>query len=178
MSSPDASAKSPAPDITGSPEWIALQRHHESFAQTHLRELFDADPERASRLTLEAEGLVLDYSKHRVTEETMSLLLALADRAGLRSRIDAMFNGEHINVTEDRAVLHVALRAPRDEQIETDGHDVVPGVHEVLDRMAGFADQVRDGQWLGATGGAHPHSRQHRYRRKRPRACDGLRSAG
>ena len=152
MSSPDASAKSPATALTASSEWIALQRHHEGVADTHLRELFEADSERAARLTLEAEGLVLDYSKHRVTEETMSLLLALAERAGLRARIDAMFAGEHINVTEDRAVLHVALRAPRGERIETDGHDVVPEVHEVLDKMAGFASKVRDGQWLGATG--------------------------
>ena len=95
---------------------------------------------------------MLDYSKHRVTEETLRLLVALAERAGLRQRIDAMFAGEHINVTEDRAVLHVALRAPPGERIETDGHDVVPEVHEVLDRMSAFADKVRDGEWKGATG--------------------------
>ncbi len=141
-----------ASDLTGTPEWAALQRHYESMRTAHLRELFASDADRGTRLTLEAEGLYLDYSKHRVTDETIRLLVALAERAGLRERIDAMFAGEHINVTEDRAVLHVALRAPRGEQIFTDGHDVVPGVHEVLDRMATFADSVRSGEWTGATG--------------------------
>jgi glucose-6-phosphate isomerase len=142
----------PASDLTGSPEWAALQRHYESIGQTHLRDLFAADPDRGKRLTLEAEGLYLDYSKQRVTDETIRLLVALAERAGLRERIDAMFAGEHINATEDRAVLHVALRAPRGEHITTGGHDVVPDVHEVLDRMADFADRVRNGDWTGATG--------------------------
>jgi glucose-6-phosphate isomerase len=139
-------------DITATAEWAALEQHHASLAQTHLRELFDTDPERGTRLNLEVDGLVLDYSKHRVTDETIRLLVALAERAGLRQRIDAMFAGEHINVTEDRAVLHVALRAPLGERIETGGHDVVPDVHEVLDRMSIFADKVRGGDWKGATG--------------------------
>ncbi len=141
-----------ATTITDSPEWSALAEHYRSLADTQLRELFDADPDRGTRLTLEVEGLFLDFAKHRITDETVSLLVALAKRAGLRERIDAMFGGEHINVTEDRAVLHVALRAPREEQIFTDGHDVVPDVHEVLDRMSAFADKVRSGQWAGATG--------------------------
>jgi glucose-6-phosphate isomerase len=142
----------PASDLTSTPEWAALKSHYESIESTHLRELFAADPGRGTRLTLEAEGLYLDYSKHRVTDETIRLLVALAERAGLRERIDAMFAGEHINVTEDRAVLHVALRAPRGERIVTGGHDVVPDVHEVLDRMSAFADRVRSGEWTGATG--------------------------
>ena len=148
---PDAAAPDAA-GITATPEWAALERHYETLASVHLRELFDDDPDRAQTFTLEAEGLVLDFSKHRVTTETVQLLVALAERAGLRERIDAMFAGEHINVTEDRAVLHVALRAQPGERIETDGHDVVPAVHEVLDRMSAFADKVRSGAWVGATG--------------------------
>ncbi len=139
-------------DITATAEWAALERHHAALSDTHLRELFDADPQRGTRLNLEVDGLLLDYSKHRVTDETVRLLVALAERAGLRQRIDAMFAGEHINVTEDRAVLHVALRAPLGARIETDGHDVVPDVHAVLDKMSAFADKVRDGDWTGATG--------------------------
>jgi glucose-6-phosphate isomerase len=141
-----------AADITTTPEWAALKLHYDSLASAHLRDLFDADPDRAVRFTLEAEGLVLDYSKHRITAETLRLLVDLAERAGLRAKIDAMFNGEHINITEDRAVLHVALRAQPGERIETDGHDVVPEVHEVLDRMSAFAERVRSGTWVGATG--------------------------
>jgi glucose-6-phosphate isomerase len=118
----------------------------------HLRGLFADDPHRAERLSAEAGDLFLDYSKHLVTDETIELLLALAARAGLRERIDAMFAGERINVTEDRAVLHVALRAPRGERIEVEGRDVVPEVHEVLDRMHDFADRVRVGDWTGFTG--------------------------
>ncbi len=148
---PAASESLPG-DITSTPEWEALERHYAAISGTHLRELFDSEPARGTRLTLEAEGLFLDYSKHRVTDETIALLLALAERAGLRARIDAMFAGERINVTEDRAVLHVALRAPRGQVIMTDGHDVVPDVHQVLDRMAAFATKVRDGIWRGATG--------------------------
>ncbi len=139
-------------DITATAEWAALEQHHAALSGTHLRELFDADPERGTRLNLEVDGVVLDYSKHRVTDETIRLLVALAERAGLRQRIDAMFGGQHINVTEDRAVLHVALRAPLGERIETDGHDVVPDVHAVLDKMSAFADRVRSGGWTGATG--------------------------
>ena len=118
----------------------------------HLRDLFREDPGRGERLTLEAGDLYLDYSKHLVTDETIGLLLALADRAGLRDRIEAMFRGDRINVTEDRPALHVALRAPRGEVIEVDGHDVVPDVHEVLDRMSAFSERVRGGDWTGATG--------------------------
>ncbi len=123
---PSAPADSTSTDITTTPEWAALREHFADVAGARLRDLFDADPGRAERLTVEAEGLVFDFSKHRITDETIRLLLALAERAGLRQRIDAMFAGEHINVTEDRAVLHVALRAPAGERIETGGHDVVP----------------------------------------------------
>ena len=141
-----------AAGITATSEWAALKQHYNSLGQVHLRELFDADPDRAARFTLDAEGLVLDYSKHRVTQETVRLLVALAERAGLRERIEAMFSGEHINITEDRAVLHVALRAQAGEHIETGGQDVVPEVHEVLDRMSSFAEKIRSGEWVGATG--------------------------
>ncbi len=132
--------------------WGALERHHVEIADIHLRELFAGDPERGTRLALEAAGLYLDYSKTQVTDETLRLLMALAHEVDLGRRIEAMFGGEHINVTEDRAVLHVALRAPRDAVIRVDGENVVPAVHEVLDRMAGFADAIRDGSWLGHTG--------------------------
>jgi glucose-6-phosphate isomerase len=117
-----------------------------------LRDLFAADPTRGETMTLDVADLHLDYSKHRLSAETIPLLVAVAEKAGLRERIDAMFGGEHINTTEDRAVLHVALRAPKGEVITTDGADVVPGVHEVLDRMAVFAERVRSGEWKGATG--------------------------
>ena len=133
-------------------EWEALAAHHAERAGAHLRDLFREDPQRGERLTLEAGDLFLDYSKHLVTAETLGLLLALAERAGLRERIDAMFRGDHINVTEDRAALHVALRAPRDAAIEVDGRNVVPDVHEVLDRMSTFSERVRGGDWTGATG--------------------------
>ena len=132
--------------------WRALQDHHEEIAGKHLRELFAADPQRAEDLSVEAEGVFLDYSKNRITGETVRLLIALAEASGLRSRIDAMFRGEKINVTENRPVLHVALRAPRDAAIVVDGRDVVPDVHAVLDKMAGFAERVRDGRWTGHTG--------------------------
>ncbi|MEI6225377.1 MAG: glucose-6-phosphate isomerase [Deltaproteobacteria bacterium] len=141
----------PAP-LRDRPAWKALAAHHDRIRGTHLRELFAGDPGRGERLTLEAAGLFLDYSKHRVTDETLRLLVALADESGLRERIDAMFRGDRINVTEDRAVLHVALRAPRGTVIRVDGKDVVPEVHAVLDRMAAFSDRVRSGAWLGHTG--------------------------
>ncbi|MEV7534898.1 glucose-6-phosphate isomerase [Streptomyces hydrogenans] len=134
------------------PEWAALGKHREQLGGTHLRELFAADPERGTRYTLRVGDLHLDYSKQLVTDETLELLRELAaatDVAGLR---DAMFRGEKINTTEDRAVLHTALRAPRGAVIEVDGENVVPGVHAVLDKMAGFADQVRSGAWTGHTG--------------------------
>ncbi len=138
--------------LTERPSWRALTAHHREIAGTSLRELFAADPARGERLTAEAVGLYLDYSKHRVTDETLRLLLALAEESGLRGRIDAMFGGEKINVTEERAVLHIALRAPRGSTILVDGENVVPAVHEVLDRMAAFADRVRSGAWTGHTG--------------------------
>ena len=138
--------------IDPTPEWEALARHHAELEGTHLRELFAADPTRGETMTCEAGDLYLDYSKQRVTAETLALLVALAERAGLRRRIDAMFAGDKLNVTEDRAVLHVALRAPEGTSVEVDGHDVVPGVHEVLGRMRAFADEVRSGRWLGHTG--------------------------
>jgi glucose-6-phosphate isomerase len=142
----------PPTSIDQSPEWQALARHHQAIGDTHLRELFAADPGRGETMTCEAGDLYLDWSKQRVTGETIGLLVALAERAGLRRRIDAMFGGERINVTENRAVLHVALRAPEGSSIEVDGQDVVPGVHEVLGRMRAFADEVRSGRWLGHTG--------------------------
>jgi glucose-6-phosphate isomerase len=134
------------------PEWRALQAHQSEIAGLHLRELFQRDPTRGRRLVAEAAGITLDYSKHRLTDETLRLLLALATASGLRQRIDAMFSGEQINISEDRAVLHVALRAPRGESIFVEGHDVVPDVHAVLDRMAAFSDQLRSGHWRGHTG--------------------------
>ncbi len=138
--------------LTESPAWKALRAHHEQIRNVHLRALFRDDPGRGERLAVDAAGLYLDYSKHRVTAETMRLLIALAEQAGLRAWIEGMFRGEKINVTERRAVLHVALRAPRGESIIVDGENVVPEVHKVLDRMADFARRVRDGSWKGHTG--------------------------
>jgi glucose-6-phosphate isomerase len=132
--------------------WQALRRHHAVIKGQHLRELFASDPERGERLTAEAAGLYLDYSKNRVTEETMQLLVELAGECGVTERRDAMFRGEHINVSEDRAVLHVALRMPRTASLVVDGTDVVRQVHEVLDRMADFSNRVRSGEWKGYTG--------------------------
>jgi glucose-6-phosphate isomerase len=138
--------------ISETPEWQALVAHAADHRDLALRELFDGDPDRGTRMTVEAGDLYLDYSKNLVTDETVRLLLALAERAGVRDLADAMFRGEHINVTEDRAVLHVALRMPRDAKLVVDGQDVVADVHEVLVRMADFADRVRDGRWTGFTG--------------------------
>ena len=132
--------------------WKALERHHAEIGDTHLRELFAEDPERGSRMTAVAAGLRLDYSKHRATTETLRLLIELARERGLEDRREAMFTGVPINTTEGRSVLHVALRAPAGESIVVDGSDVVPAVHEVLDRMAAFADRVRGGDWKGHTG--------------------------
>jgi glucose-6-phosphate isomerase len=142
----------PAPRIDQTSEWQALRKHHQELKDRHLRELFAADPSRGETMTCEAGDLYLDYSKQRVTGETLGLLVALAERAGLRERIDAMFAGQRINVTEDRSVLHVALRAPEGSQILLDGQNVVEDVHEVLGRMRRFADEVRSGRWLGYTG--------------------------
>ena len=138
--------------LTERPAWKALQAHYKQIHDRHLRTLFAEDPKRGERLVVEAAGLYFDYSKHRVTDETVRLLLALADEVGLRGRIDAMFRGDKINLSEKRAVLHVALRAPRGESIGVDGDDVVPKVHAVLDRMADFSARIRDGSWKGHTG--------------------------
>nr|WP_318782496.1 glucose-6-phosphate isomerase [Nonomuraea africana] len=140
--------------MSRSGEWAALEANHEAVAGKHLRELFAEDPGRAERMSLTAGDLYLDYSKHRATAETMELLLALADKAGLRERIDAMFSGEHINVSEDRAVLHVALRMPADAKLVVDGQDVAGDVHAVLDKMSDFSARVRSGEWKGQTGQA------------------------
>src|SRR5580658_6809949 len=134
------------------PSWKALEQHHAEIGGRHLRELFAEDPGRGERLTAEAAGLFLDYSKNRVTDETLKLLIKLAEESGVSERIDAMFRGDKINLTEKRAVLHVALRAPRDSSIVVDGENVVPKVHAVLDRMAAFASRVRSGEWKGHTG--------------------------
>jgi glucose-6-phosphate isomerase len=138
--------------LTTTRAWNALSLHYQVIRQAHLRTLFAEDPTRGERLTAEAAGIFLDYSKHRITDETVALLVALAEESGLRPRIDAMFLGEKINVTEHRAVLHVALRAPRDAVIVVDGENVVAQVHEVLDRMATFASRIRSGDWKGSTG--------------------------
>ncbi len=134
------------------PAWKTLVAHHEKVRELHLRRLFADDPGRGERLTAEAVGVFLDYSKNRITDETLTLLLQLAEQSGLRARIDAMFQGDKINVSEKRAVLHVALRAPRGAKIVVDGEDVVSQVHAVLDRMSDFAERVRDGTWKGHTG--------------------------
>ena len=147
------SAATPArPVLTARPQWRALQAHAERAARHTLRELFADDPARGERLTAEAAGLYLDYSKQRVDEETLRLLRELAEAVGLRERIEAMFRGEHINTTEDRAALHTALRAPAGTVVHVDGVDVVPEVHEVLARMGHFAERVRSGEWKGHDG--------------------------
>src|SRR6516162_3657167 len=132
--------------------WQALADHKRAMQGRHLRDLFADDPARGERMTAEAAGIFLDYSKNRIDDETLRLLVDLAEQCGLRERIDAMFRGEKINLTENRAVLHVALRAPRGASIVVDGNNVVPGVHAVLDKMAAFANRVRSGQWKGHTG--------------------------
>ncbi|MFJ7943606.1 glucose-6-phosphate isomerase [Streptomyces sp. NPDC096354] len=138
--------------LNQTPEWTALGKHREQLGQTHLRQLFADDPERGTGYTLRVGDLYLDYSKHLVTDETLRLLRELADATGVAALRDAMFRGEKINTTEDRAVLHTALRAPRDAVIEVDGENVVPAVHAVLDKMAAFADRIRSGEWTGHTG--------------------------
>lgn len=153
MSSEAAAAVSTtAQSLTERPAWKALEEHYQAIKNLHLRQLFADDPKRGERLTAEAAGIYLDYSKNRITGETLQLLVQLAGESGLRKRIDAMFSGKQINSTEQRAVLHTALRAPGSERIVADGIDVVPAVHAVLDRMAAFADQLRSGQWQGYTG--------------------------
>jgi glucose-6-phosphate isomerase len=139
-------------DITGTEEWRLLSGYFDQIGQDSLRHLFDADPERGTRMTVSAADLYLDYSKHRVTEETMTALMAVARAAGVEARRDAMFAGQHINTTEGRAVLHVALRMPRDAQLTVDGQSVVGDVHQVLDRMGEVAQRIRSGEWTGHTG--------------------------
>jgi glucose-6-phosphate isomerase len=138
--------------LTKRKAWKSLQAHYKSVHELHLRNLFAEDPQRGERMTAEAVGLFLDYSKNRVTDETLKLLIGLAEEVGLQSRIDAMFRGEKINITEKRAVLHVALRAPKGTSVFVDGEDVVPQVHAVLDKMAGFSNRLRSGEWKGHTG--------------------------
>jgi glucose-6-phosphate isomerase len=140
------------PELTKRSAWKVLQAHYEDVRGAHLRDLFARDPDRGVRMTVEAAGLFLDYSKNRVTDETIKLLLSLAEESGLRPYIDAMFRGDKINFTEKRAVLHVALRAPKGTSILVDGQNVVPEVHAVLDKMSQFCDRVRSGEWKGATG--------------------------
>jgi glucose-6-phosphate isomerase len=138
--------------LAARPAWKALATHYEKVRRLHLRQLFADDPKRGERMAAEAVGVYLDYSKNRITDETLALLVQLAEQSGLRERIDAMFRGEKINITEDRAVLHVALRAPRGASVVVDGENVVPQVHAVLDKMADFSNRVRGGQWKGHTG--------------------------
>ncbi len=141
-----------ATPLTNRPEWSSLKRHYTEIGERHLRDLFAADPERGTRMAIDAAGIYFDFSKNRITDKTLELLVDLAESSGLREKIDAMFSGEKINTTENRAVLHTALRAPADAHITLDGVDIVPEVHAVLDRMSAFADKVRAGDWLGFTG--------------------------
>src|SRR3954470_22032700 len=151
-SSPNGGTMAMTSPLRSTAAWKALAAHADELRATHLRELFAADPDRAERLTGEAAGLFLDYSKNRLTDETLRLLVDLAEQAGVAERRDAMFAGERINVTENRSVLHVALRMPRGSSLVVDGRDVVGDVHEVLDRMAAFAERIRSGEWKGHTG--------------------------
>jgi glucose-6-phosphate isomerase len=146
------SETSRTPSTSTRAAWQALRDHYETVRGLHLRDLFADDPTRGERMTAEAAGVYLDYSKHRINDETLKLLIELAEQSGLRARIDAMFRGEKINITENRAVLHVALRAPKGASIVVDGRNVVPEVHAVLDKMADFANRVRTGQWKGHSG--------------------------
>jgi glucose-6-phosphate isomerase len=140
------------PSLRQTPAWEALEENADALRETHVRDLFAADPERGESLSVEAEGIFLDYSKNRITGETLRLLFELAEERGVAERRDAMFTGDKINVTENRPVLHVALRAPKGERIEVDGEDVVPKVHEVLDRMSDLSERIRSGAWKGQTG--------------------------
>ena len=152
MSTTKATESTAPPSLTDRPAWQALEAEYQRVSTLHLRDLFAEDPQRGERMVVEALGIYFDYSKNRITEETLSLLLQLAQEAGLQARIDAMFRGDKINVTEKRAVLHIALRSPRDARILVDGENVVPQVHAVLDKMAEFANRVRRGDWRGHTG--------------------------
>src|SRR5579885_2685229 len=149
---PELENSAPARPAGQSPAWKALAAHHEEIGKLHLRQLFAGDPARGERLTAEAAGIYLDYSKNRITDETLRLLLQLAGESRVAEKRDAMFRGEKINVTENRAVLHVALRAPRGATIVVDGENVVLQVHEVLNKMAAFSSRIRSGDWKGYTG--------------------------
>ncbi len=138
--------------LTDLPAWKALGGHKDTVGKTHLRDFFNEDPTRAQTMSVDATGIFLDYSKNRITTETLNLLQQLAKESNLDQKIAAMFSGEKINTTENRAVLHIALRAPKSQQIFVDGQDVVPQVHAVLDKMADFSNRVRSGQWTGHTG--------------------------
>jgi glucose-6-phosphate isomerase len=138
--------------LTERPAWKALKANYEKIRKLHLRELFAEERDRGERLTAAGAGIYLDYSKNRITDETLALLFQLATETGLRERIDAMFRGEKINITENRAVPHVALRAPKDSSIFVDGENVVPKVHAVLEKMAAFSERIRSGEWKGHTG--------------------------
>jgi glucose-6-phosphate isomerase len=138
--------------LTQRPAWKALAAHHKRIQNVHLRKLFADDPQRGKQMAVEAAGLYLDYSKNRITGQTLKLLVQLARESDLSGRIAAMFNGQKINITENRAVLHVALRAPKGATIVVDGKNVVPEVHAVLNKMADFSDRVRSGQWKGHSG--------------------------
>src|SRR5277367_4745755 len=153
MATAKATLKAPSSKpLTKRKAWVALKANHKTVGAVHLRKLFADDPKRGERLTAEAAGLFLDYSKNRITDKTLKLLVELAKESGLRERIDAMFRGDKINITENRAVLHVALRAPKSETILVDGKNVVPEVHAVLDKMSGFCNRIRSGEWKGHTG--------------------------
>ncbi|MEO9122250.1 MAG: glucose-6-phosphate isomerase, partial [Burkholderiaceae bacterium] len=149
---PGSTAIPSGPILTDLPAWKALQSHYQAMRGTHLRELFDQDPLRGEHFAVEAAGVYLDYSKNRITSQTISLLMDLAEHRGLRQHIEAMFTGQEINKSERRPVLHVALRAPASENIFVEGQNVVPSVHAVLERMAQFSTMVRGGLWLGYTG--------------------------
>lgn len=140
------------PDITATPAWEALRKHHDQIGETHLRQIFADDPNRGHDLTVTVGDLYIDYSKHRITRDTISLLVDLARTANLEAHRDQMFAGAHINTSEDRAVLHTALRLPRDAELIVDGRNVVEDVHAVLDAMGDFTDRLRSGEWTGATG--------------------------
>ena len=154
--------------------WKALAAHHRQIKGVHMRELFAKDPKRGERFAVEAAGIYLDYSKNRITDETLNLLVQLAEEAGLRARTAAMFGGEKINASEKRAVLHVALRAPKGQSIVVDGKNVVPDVHAVLDRMADFCQPRAQRRLAWPHRQAHPQRHQHRHRRLRSRPGHGL----
>ncbi len=163
--------------LTKRKAWAALKAHYKTAKAIQLKKLFDRDPKRGEKFSAEAVGIYLDYSKNRITEKTLKLLLDLAKESGLRERIDAMFRGDKINITENRAVLHVALRAPKDETILVDGKNVVPEVHAVLDKMSAFLQSRAQRGMEGPYRQAHPERDQHRHRRLRSRPGDGVRSA-